>query len=144
MRPATWIFGLCVAGAGASQQRATLLELYDATGGSGWANASGWATAAADECAWHGVTCAGGRVVALDLVENGLDGLLPALGGLGALEELLLAENVGLSANLTSLKPVLRRGARGPLRQGGHRGGHGAPDAAQGAPRAAPVADAPL
>ena len=107
MRPATWIFGLCVAGAAASQQRATLLELYDATGGSGWANASGWATAAADECAWHGVTCAGGRVVALDLVENGLDGLLPALGGLGALEELLLAENVGLSANLTSLKPVL-------------------------------------
>ena len=45
MRPATWIFGLCVAGAAASQQRATLLELYDATGGSGWANASGWATA---------------------------------------------------------------------------------------------------
>ncbi|KAH8070117.1 hypothetical protein JL721_5341 [Aureococcus anophagefferens] len=107
MQPATWIFGLCVAGAAASQQRATLLELYDATGGSGWANASGWATAAADECAWHGVTCAGGRVVALDLVENGLDGLLPALGGLGALEELFLAENVGLSANLTSLKPVL-------------------------------------
>ncbi|KAH8081573.1 hypothetical protein JL720_8693 [Aureococcus anophagefferens] len=94
MQPATWIFGLCVAGAAASQQRATLLELYDATGGSGWANASGWATAAADECAWHGVTCAGGRVVALDLVENGLDGLLPALGGLGALEELLLAENI--------------------------------------------------
>ena len=55
-----------------------LTSLHEAAGGSGWTNSDGWlGDASLDE--WFGVTADPlGRVVALDLGENGLVGDLPA------------------------------------------------------------------
>ena len=57
---------------------ATLRSLYEATGGTSWAESDNWLSedAVSD---WHGVSAdALGRVTALDLAQNGLVGELPA------------------------------------------------------------------
>ena len=97
----------------ASPDRAALVALYEATGGSNWANNSNWLS---DRPlgAWHGVTTDGdGRVTGLDLNENQLSGPIPAeLGSLYNLESLGLSVNqlngpipteLGGLANLESL-----------------------------------------
>ena len=60
--------------------------LYEASGGTDWTRSDGWLETPALD-AWHGVTSdALGRVVTLDLADNGLEGRLPA--GLGSLAEM--------------------------------------------------------
>ena len=74
--------------------RAALVALYDAAGGAGWHNRTGWLTDA-PVGEWYGVTAdAGGRVTGLQLGRNGLAGVIPAaLGDLGGLTRLSLWEN---------------------------------------------------
>ena len=74
--------------------RAGLRALYEATGGGGWTNAGGWLSGPAVG-GWHGVESDSlGRVIALDLANNGLSGELPAaLGRLSAMTELRIAHN---------------------------------------------------
>lgn len=92
-----------VAQVAAASQRSALLALYDATSASGWTNSSGWATASASHCAWYGVICdEDSDVVTLYLSGNELDGSLPDLGELSALETLALADNQGLRANMSA------------------------------------------
>lgn len=80
---------------------AVLKSLYEAAGGPNWTNASGWLDGSVLE-EWHGVrTDSEGRVIALDLNQNGLAGALPPnLGRLDRLTDLRIADNAGLSGNL--------------------------------------------
>ena len=73
---------------------AVLESLYEAAGGPGWTVADGWlASPATGE--WHGVRADSlGRVEALDLTGNGLDGRLPQnLGHLAGMTELRVEDN---------------------------------------------------
>ena len=73
---------------------AVLEVLYETLGGTDWINADGWPeTPLLEE--WHGVaTDSLGRVVALDLAGNGLEGRLRAdLGNLAALTTLRIGDN---------------------------------------------------
>ena len=87
--------------------RAVLEALHQATGGAGWHNSRRWlADPAVGE--WFGIEADSlGRVVALDLTNNGLSGELPArLGHLSALTELRIGNNAlsgRLPASLTAL-----------------------------------------
>ena len=85
--------------------RAVLDALYDATGGSGWTNASGWPDGSVPSR--HGIeTNASGRVIAINLSDNGLTGTLPLeLGELKLLEELRLGGNPELSGRLPYTLP---------------------------------------
>ena len=80
--------------------RAALDALYRAAGGSGWVLSDGWPDAPPDSR--HGVRVdASGRVIAIDLAANGLEGDLPLeLGDLAALTELRLGNNPDLSGRL--------------------------------------------
>ena len=71
-----------------------LVELYNATDGPDWTNATNWASAAPLN-EWHGVhTDPGGRVTRLTLEDNNLRGPLPTvLGRLTNLEDLYLYKN---------------------------------------------------
>ena len=115
--------------------REALTALYNATGGRGWTNRNGWLSDA-PLSRWHGVkTDAEGRVVELELVINGLSGVIPPeighltklrvlhlhyneltgaippeIGKLTELEELLLHYN-----DLTSIPPEI--GNLGRLRK---------------------------
>ena len=93
--------------------RAALEALHQATGGAGWRNSRRWlADPAVGE--WFGVEADSlGRVVALDLTNNGLSGELPArLGHLAALTELRIGDNA-LSGRLpTSLTALSLRELR--------------------------------
>ena len=93
--------------------RAALETLHQATGGAGWQNSRRWlADPAVGE--WFGVEADSlGRVVALDLTNNGLSGELPArLGHLAALTELRIGDNA-LSGRLpTSLTALALRELR--------------------------------
>ncbi len=79
-----------------------ILEIfYEATGGDKWGNDMGWLTdAPLDQ--WHGVeTDEDGRATALNLRENGLEGIIPAeLGRLTYLETLDLGRNTQLTGTL--------------------------------------------
>ena len=88
---------------------AVLRSLYDAAGGPHWR--SSWdlrknpcGDVAQGGGAWHGVTCRGDRVIAIELSNNGLTGRLPVdmLGKLGALETLSINNNRGLSGDIPS------------------------------------------
>ena len=69
---------------------AALSDFAAALNYKGWKKARAWRTAASI-CTWHGVTCAGGRVVGLSLGDNNLKGSLPAsLGDLSRLTTLVL------------------------------------------------------
>ena len=93
--------------------RAALEALHRATGGAGWQNSRRWlADPAVGE--WFGVEADSlGRVVTLDLTNNGLSGELPArLGHLAALTELRIGNNA-LSGRLpTSLTALSLRELR--------------------------------
>ena len=80
--------------------RAALVALYDATGGTNWTNSSNW-TSDSHLSQWHGVsTDAAGRVTTLILEGNGLRGSLPQeLGNLTQLQQLGLGFN-GLTGTL--------------------------------------------
>ena len=71
-----------------------LVALYDATGGDGWSDKSGWLSDPS-VAAWSNVSIDGqGRVTALDLSENRLIGELPPqIGGLTSLTDLWFHSN---------------------------------------------------
>ena len=81
--------------------RGVLESLFEAAGGSAWANADGWlgGPVLAD---WHGIRADSlGQVTALDLSRNDLAGQLPGnLGELGQMTELDIADNADLSGRL--------------------------------------------
>lgn len=83
------------------QERAILLEFFNATGGTRWKQSDGWNTAS-DPCLWHGVLCMPVREdgrerwapVGLHLIDNGLAGAVPAsLFQLGHLKQLWIPQN---------------------------------------------------
>ena len=80
--------------ASVSEDRAVLVELYNATNGANWTNNTNWdSSAPLDQ--WHGVsTDANGRVTGLDLFNNQLTGSIPSsLRSLTNLTSLLLFDN---------------------------------------------------
>ena len=104
--------------------RAVLVALYEATGGSDWVVNNGWLTGA-PLGEWFGVTVdESGRVTRLNLPENNLNGSIPAeLGGLAALTGLWLDTNqltgpilseLGDLASLTTLA-LHTNGLTGPI-----------------------------
>ena len=93
--------------------RAALVALYEAVGGRSWTRRDNWLTDA-PLAEWHGIeTDRVGRVVSLDLGENGLAGRIPVeIGDLAALERFVLTDNqltgpipseIGGLSNLTQL-----------------------------------------
>ncbi len=84
-----------------STDRVALVALYNATDGPNWSNETNWLSAEPIG-EWHGVITDGsGRVTALDLDENELNGKMPAeLGDLTNLQSLSLNDNSGLSGPL--------------------------------------------
>jgi len=93
-----------------------LASLYGATNGAGWTDATGWLVAGSDPCDWFGVTCAGGAVTEVVLVDNSLTGTIPPeLADLGGLQDLWLGLNslsgtlpaeLGTLSNLQALNLV--------------------------------------
>lgn len=81
--------------------RKALVSLYEATGGSDWTRSDGWLDDV-PVSEWHGVsTDSVGRVLALDLSDNGLAGRLPELlAPLTSLTALQLDGNEGLTGPL--------------------------------------------
>ena len=99
--------------------RAALVALYDATGGTNWTNSSNWKSDS-HLSQWHGVrTDASGRVTSLMLEKNGLRGSLPQeLGNLTQLQDLQLGFNELTGtlppqlSNLTNLHTITLNGNR--------------------------------
>ena len=113
---------------GVATDKAALVALYTATDGANWTTNTKWSS---EEplSSWHGVTTnSNGRVTALALNDNGLDGTLPtALGDLSELEQLDLQDNdlsgalpseLANLTNLTSLLLTESRALTGPLPDG--------------------------
>ncbi len=77
-----------------SKEKAALIELYNATNGSNWANNSNWNSDVAVKN-WHGIKINSlGYVTEINLMENNLKGELPAsIGNFTCLEKLLLRSN---------------------------------------------------
>ena len=76
--------------------RSTLLQLYAKTQGSAWERAEGWEEESTFLYKWYGIEtdAALGRVVSIDLDDNGLKGALPlSLGSLTELSVLRLQRN---------------------------------------------------
>eukprot|EP01087_Luapelamoeba_hula_P017217 TRINITY_DN5407_c0_g1_i2.p1 TRINITY_DN5407_c0_g1~~TRINITY_DN5407_c0_g1_i2.p1 ORF type:complete len:279 (+),score=39.76 TRINITY_DN5407_c0_g1_i2:15-851(+) len=86
----------------ADSQYDALRDFYTATGGSNWANNTGWASNNNDPCGrnnsnkiWHGLQCSGGWVTQILLRKNGLGGVLPSsLANIPYLEVLDLSDNL--------------------------------------------------
>ena len=100
--------GILFCGEDDQLDRDALIAFYNATGGDNWSNKTNWLTdAPLDE--WHGVDGdAFGRVIEISLVDNGLQGAIPAeIKELTSLKKLWLAFNqltdVTEVGNLTSL-----------------------------------------
>ncbi len=77
-----------------------LVELYNNTDGNNWTVNTKWLDPGCDVCEWFGVICDNGRVVSIDLTDNGLNGTLPPeLQELTQLEVFRLGRNQ-LSGNI--------------------------------------------
>lgn len=75
--------------------RLALVAFYQATGGDGWFDKTGWVVPGNpgdNPCGWYGVTCEGGRVTRFVMEQNDPYGAIPpAIGGLTALKHLDLS-----------------------------------------------------
>jgi len=90
-------------GAIPEQERAALIDLYNATNGDSWNNNNGWKTISPDsagfsapgtEIYWHGIVIEGDHVIKIQLDNNNLTGSLPpSLGNLSELYFLTLEGN---------------------------------------------------
>ncbi len=70
-----------------------LVDLFNSTNDSGWANSTNWLTEN-PVSEWYGVTVSGGSVTALDLKKNNLAGTIPAsIGNLTQLTQIKLGNN---------------------------------------------------
>jgi Leucine-rich repeat (LRR) protein len=79
-----------------------LVALYNATGGTGWVNQTGWLQTTTP-CQWFGVTCHMERIIYLQLSNQGLTGAVPSqIGSLSELRWLHLFWN-----QITSLPPEI-------------------------------------
>ena len=79
----------------ANPDRAALVALYNATGGANWTHSANWLSEEPLN-SWHGVNTddSSGRVIELDLSENGLNGAIPSeLSSLSNLTNLWLNGN---------------------------------------------------
>ena len=87
--------------------RATLMALYNSTGGASWTDKTNWGETGVAIGAWYGVTTdANGRVNALDLSSNNLRGTLPTdTGTLTNLITLDLSDN-SLSGTIPDLSAL--------------------------------------
>ncbi|MEJ2487867.1 MAG: hypothetical protein P8Y68_19295 [Anaerolineales bacterium] len=75
------------------EQCDALVLIFIETNGTEWTNKSGWLSDG-NPCNWHGVSCDGGNVVALDLFGNNLTGTLPLeIGTLPNLRTLTINDN---------------------------------------------------
>ncbi len=91
-------------------ERAALIAFYNATGGDGWTDNSGWKTPPLDvdgfalpgtEGGWYGVSVSADQVTHLNFPPNNLNGFLPAdLGSLPALQAVVIANNSSLGGSL--------------------------------------------
>lgn len=91
-----------------------LVAIYNATDGANWTNNANWLNPNVPVSNWHGVTEVGGRVQALALVENNLNGQIPKeIGDLTELINLHFGGNPSLRGripieigNLTNLETL--------------------------------------
>lgn len=58
------------------EDRKALVKLYNGTNGPQWTNQTNW-NSGANPCGWYGITCSGGRVVEIRLLNNNLSGTIP-------------------------------------------------------------------
>ena len=99
------IFCLCILCSSLSAQINTgdslaLVELYNSTNGPGWKSNDNWLNGEVDE--WYGVSVTNDRVTGLYLVNNQLNGMLPAsFGNLTAIINIYLSNN-SITGNLQS------------------------------------------
>jgi len=76
-----------------SADLATIVKLYDTTGGDAWTNKTNWKSSLPVGL-WHGIETANGRVVRINLPANNLVGnLLPELFAMDSLRGLNLSQN---------------------------------------------------
>jgi Leucine-rich repeat (LRR) protein len=104
-----------------------LLSFYQATGGSGWTNNTGWAVSK-NPCNWFGVNCVGNRVSSIVLEQtpndpgNNLVGSIPgSIGNLTGLVTLDLSSNElsgGIPTNIGRLKKLTALDLSGNLLTG--------------------------
>jgi Leucine rich repeat N-terminal domain len=74
-------------------ERTALMDLYRSTNGGQWKDPTNWGTEVSP-CEWFGVTCGGGHITSLRMLDNNLRGALPSsLDSLQHLNELDLAIN---------------------------------------------------
>ena len=100
--------------------RQALMDLYEATGGSGWSNDSGWGSGNPSGN-WHGITVnSQGRVIRVDLSDNNLAGSLPeSIGNLTQVRYLNVKENrltgtiPSSIGNMSSLRSLYLNGRPG-------------------------------
>jgi len=75
-------------------ERNALSDFYYSTKGAEWTNATNWLHEYQSYCNWHGIRCEKGRVVKLELRNNGLSGrLTESLGDLTSIKVLDLSDN---------------------------------------------------
>lgn len=74
-----------------SAQCQSLVEIYNATNGTNWADSSNWLDDS--PCNWYGVTCENGSVSTLNFAGNELSGGVPSLTAFSALTNLNLNFN---------------------------------------------------
>ena len=100
----------------ATEERAALVALYEATDGANWMRGDSWLS---DDPigTWYGVTTdSSGRVTALSLSRNKLNGPFPDLSALTELKHLALFAN-DLSGPIPDLSKLTKLDAPGPRRQ---------------------------
>lgn len=86
--------GICTTVTDISLQECLALEtFFNSTNGDKWTNKTNWLQTP-NACTWFGVTCEGGRVVQLILINNQLSGTIPFnIGNLTRLQTLFLNTN---------------------------------------------------